>query len=96
MVIFYVIIDNIFISIALFIIVVKLLKFSPLKPIIMIKNLLRKSWGGCGIAVLFATVVHAQDLATLDRNVNSNYQTDNSKQTITAIFQERKPGLNTN
>jgi len=54
------------------------------------KKLLRKSWAVCAIAVGFVTVVHAQELATLQRNANSENQPDNAKQTITETVQEKK------
>ena len=54
------------------------------------EKLLRKSWGVIAIAVMFATVVHAQDLAMSGRNPHSTNYSDNSKQTTTENFQGKK------
>lgn len=57
----------------------------------MMEKLLRKSWGVLVMAVMFATVVSAQDLALLERNAtNSAYQFGNSTQTNSENFQERR------
>ncbi|MCK5210168.1 MAG: TonB-dependent receptor plug domain-containing protein, partial [Cyclobacteriaceae bacterium] len=56
----------------------------------MMEKLLRKSWGVLVIAVMFATVVSAQDLALMERNINSEYQPGNSTQTDSENFQEKK------
>ncbi len=56
----------------------------------MMEKLPRKSWGVLVIAVMFATVVSAQDLALLDRSTNSAYQSGKSTQTNSENFQERK------
>ena len=57
----------------------------------MMEKLLRKSWGVLVIAVMFATVVSAQDLALLEQNAaNSENQLGKSTQTNTENFQEKK------
>ena len=56
----------------------------------MMKQLLRKTWVAFTIAVTFATVAHAQDLATLERTANSKNPPDKTKQATSESFQEKK------
>lgn len=57
----------------------------------MMNKLHEKSWGVLIMAVMFATAVSAQDLASLDRiSTNSDIQSGKTLQTNTENFQERK------
>ena len=57
----------------------------------MMEKLHEKSWGVLIMAVMFATAVSAQDLASLDRiSTNPDIQSGKTLQTNTENFQERK------
>ena len=56
----------------------------------MMEKLLRKSWGVLVMAVMFATAVSAQDLASLDRiSTNSDIQSGKMAQANSENFQDR-------